>query len=225
MLITNQRQKNCLISVCDIFDLHCLINQPTRITPISETLIDLILTNNKKRILSSGTIEPHISDHQLVYTVMRAKSSFKRSRKITCRSFKNYNKDKFEFELSSVPFSISSIFDDPDDKVWVFQKLLSDVINDHAPLKTFHIRGGHVPYMNPTWRESIRYRNNLWNKYRKSPTPENWAAYKKQRNITASMRRKSISNYFSYTVNPLLSPPSQISPLPLISPPFSGEES
>ena len=203
----NKPEAKELSDLCDIFDLHCLINQPTRITPISETLIDLILTNNKKRFLSSGTIEPHISDHQLVYTVMRAKSSFKRSRKITCRSFKNYNKDKFEFELSSVPFYISSIFDDPDDKVWVFQKLLSDVINDHAPLKTFHIRGGHVPYMNPTWRKAIRYRNNLWNKYRKSPTPENWAAYKKQRNSTTSMRRKSISNYFSFKTSNISSKP------------------
>jgi len=63
--------------------------------------------------------------------------------------------------------------------------------------------------MNPTWRKAIRYRNNLWNKYRKSSTPENWTAYKKQRNITTSMRRKSISNYFSYKTSSLSSKPKQ----------------
>ena len=163
-----------LLDLCDIFDLDCLIKEPTRITSTSESLIDVILTNNKRRFLSSATVEPHVSDHQLVYTVMKAKASFKRSRKITCRSYKSYDKEAFVADLAMVPFHVVSIFDDPDDQAWAFQKLLTGVIDEHAPIKTFHIRGGHVPYMTPAWRKAIRHRNRLWNKHKKLQTTENW---------------------------------------------------
>ena len=82
-----------LLDLCDIFNLECLVKEPTRVTPTSKTLIDVILTNNKGRFLSTGTLEPHISDHRLIYTVMRISPARKRSRKITCRSYKAYDKN------------------------------------------------------------------------------------------------------------------------------------
>ena len=51
-----------LLDLCDIFNLECLVNEPTRVTPTSKTLIYVILTNNKGRFLSTGTLEPHISE-------------------------------------------------------------------------------------------------------------------------------------------------------------------
>lgn len=60
-----------LLDMCDIFSLDCLINEPTRLTTTSQTVTDVLLTNNKRRFLTSGTLEPHISDHRLIYTVIR----------------------------------------------------------------------------------------------------------------------------------------------------------
>ena len=96
-----------LLDLCDLFDLDSLINEPTRISSTS---------NNKRRFLTSGTLEPHVSDHLLIYTVMKVSTSFKRSSKITSRSYKNYVKTTFISDLSAVTFHITSIFDDPDDK-------------------------------------------------------------------------------------------------------------
>ena len=59
-----------LCDLLDIYNLKNLITSPIRITKTSKTLLDLILTNNKKRILSSGVVDVQISDHSLVFTIL-----------------------------------------------------------------------------------------------------------------------------------------------------------
>ena len=159
-----------LLDLCDIFNLDCLTDKPTRITRSSiQSLIDVILTSNSRRFLKFGVFEPHLSDHSLVYTIMRSFSNYHRSRKVTYRNFKDYNKDKLLNDLALIPFHAISVFDDVSDQAWAFDKLFTDVINTYVPIKQFHLRGGHVPYLTPQWRKAIRHRNNLWRKYRRDP--------------------------------------------------------
>lgn len=54
-----------------VYQLTQLINVPTRITPNSNTLIDVILTNEPSRIITSGVLHIGISDHSLVYGVRK----------------------------------------------------------------------------------------------------------------------------------------------------------
>lgn len=89
-------------------------------TKSTETLIDFILTNNKRRALQTGIVDTQISDHSLVYTIMRVTLPRLRSRKIALRSFKNFDRDKFVEDLSTAPFYIKDIFDDPDDMLYFF---------------------------------------------------------------------------------------------------------
>lgn len=44
-------------------------------------------------------------------------------------------------------FHVALIFDDVNDQAWTYNWLFSQDVKDHGPLKQFHIRGGHVPYM------------------------------------------------------------------------------
>ena len=176
-----------LLDMCESFNLDCLINEPTRMTTTSQTLIDVSLTNNKRRFLASGTLEPHMSDHRLVFTVMKASHRHKKSMMITRRSYKCYDKEKFLSDLSAVPFHVPFIFDDVDDQVWAFHHLFNNVVSEHAPVKRFHIRGGHVPYMTPEWRRAIRLRNRLWKKYMRQHSESSCSDYKKQRNVCTSL--------------------------------------
>lgn len=61
-----------LLNLCDVYNLKCLIDTPTRITANSETLIDVILTSKRKKFLRAGAFNPDISDHHLVYATTRA---------------------------------------------------------------------------------------------------------------------------------------------------------
>ena len=124
-----------------------------------------------------------------------------------CRSFKNYNRDEFANDLALVFFHVASIFDDVDDQAWAFTKLLTDVIDIHAPVKQFHVRGGHVPYMTPRWRRAICHRNRLWKKYKLDRNTINWNAYKRQRNHCTSLRRKAIINYYHHKAESISAKP------------------
>lgn len=90
-----------LLHLLDIFNLHNVIKSATRKAKTSATFLNLILTNNMIRILTSGVVDTQISDHSLVYTVLRASAPQSRSRKICFRSMKNFTQEQFLRDLRS----------------------------------------------------------------------------------------------------------------------------
>ena len=60
------------------------------------------------------------------------------------------------------PLSIVDVFDEVDDKLYAFEQLYSEILNEHAPLKKTVVRGNQVPYMREQWRKAIRHRNKLF---------------------------------------------------------------
>ena len=45
-----------LLNITDIYGLEQLINEPTRITPTTSTLIDLIFTNRPENVFAQGCL-------------------------------------------------------------------------------------------------------------------------------------------------------------------------
>ena len=123
------------------------------------------------------------------------------------QKFQNYNRDEFANDLAVTPFHVASIFDDVDDQAWPLTKLQTDVIDIHAPVNQFHVRGGHVPYMTPQLRRATRHRNRLWKKYKLDPTTTNWNTYKRQRNYCTTLRRKAIINYYHHKAESMSTKP------------------
>ena len=179
-------------------DLYCLINKATRKTKTSETLLDLILTNNKRTTLTSGVVDTLISDHSLVYTVLRSSAPRLHSRKIFSRSLKTFSKQNFVRDMQMALFHIMDLFDDVDDKLYTFEQLYLDILDEHALHKHSHIRGKQVPYMYMTeqWCKAIRHRNKLWKIFMRQRTDKNNEKYRCQRNTCTSLRRKAIREHF-----------------------------
>ncbi|XP_066020921.1 uncharacterized protein [Pocillopora verrucosa] len=185
-----------LLDLMEIFGLDCLITKATLKTKTSETLLDLILTSNKKKALVSDAVDKQISDHSLVFTILRSRAPRSRSCKICVRSLKNFNRDKFIQDLQMAPFSIVDVFDGVDDKLYAFEQLYYEILNEHAPLKQTIVRGNQVPYMTEQWRKAIRHRNKLWRLFMRDRTDANYDHYKIQRNICTSLRRKAMKEHF-----------------------------
>jgi hypothetical protein len=57
-----------------LYQFDQLINEPTRVTRTSATMIDLFFTNKPENILQSGVIHLGISDHSLIYAVRKFNS-------------------------------------------------------------------------------------------------------------------------------------------------------
>ena len=89
-----------LINISDIYGLHQLISEPTRITDKSSTLIDLIYTNCPERVVCSGVAHISISDHSLVYAFRELSINFSKGHtSITYRNFKTFNRAKFRNDI------------------------------------------------------------------------------------------------------------------------------
>ena len=87
------------------------------------------------------------------------------------------------------------MFDDIDDSYWVCEKLISDIIDEHAPIKNRNIRHNNVPYMNGELRRAINVQNMLRRKYFNHKSNVNWEGYRKQCNLVVKLRKKSLNQY------------------------------
>jgi len=54
-------------------------------------------------------------------------------RKFEYRSFKNYNKTEFINDLNEVPWSVVDGVENVDDAVFLWERLFSEIANEHAP--------------------------------------------------------------------------------------------
>ena len=67
-LNSNARKLQFLSS---LYQVDQLINEPSRVTSTSATLIDLFFTNKQENIMQSGVVHIGISDHSLIYAVRK----------------------------------------------------------------------------------------------------------------------------------------------------------
>ena len=86
-----------LLNITDIYNLKQLITEPTRITPLSSTLIDVIFINLPNNTTCSGVSHSGISDHSLIYVYRKISSPsvIKGTSTITYRKSKNFNRNSF----------------------------------------------------------------------------------------------------------------------------------
>lgn len=131
--------KTKLLSLFEEYQYKQLIEQPTRITKASESLIDHIITNMPQRIYKSGVCHVSISDHSLIYTVRRLALPRGLPRIVEIRSFKNFDKGSFLNELTEAPWDAIESFEDPNEKWSAFNSIFINILNLHAPVKTRYL--------------------------------------------------------------------------------------
>ena len=94
-LLKSGPESDALNELCSILNLFQLIKKPTGVTLQSSSLIDVILTCNASVVMESGVEETHISDHFLVYSILKLKLPKKSPDYMVIRSFKNYSSEGF----------------------------------------------------------------------------------------------------------------------------------
>lgn len=77
-----------LRSIFETFNMHNMIQEATRSTISSCTLLDLFVTTTKDLISSTGVFPLGISDHDLIYAIIRLKNKRPPPKFIKTRNFK-----------------------------------------------------------------------------------------------------------------------------------------
>ena len=86
--------------LCQTFSLKEIMEEPTRVTSSTSSLLDHILTNSGWKVSQKGVIDVGLSDHQSIYCtrkIVRAKTNV--HNQIQVRSLKNYTQEILLEEL------------------------------------------------------------------------------------------------------------------------------
>ncbi len=135
-------------SILDVFGIQQMVNQPTRVTRTSRTLIDHIVTNYTQNITHTGIIPCSIvSDHDAVFASVNARVARFQPRFKYIRIEKNLDESAFREDFSSVPLNVVYGLDSPDDMVDVMSTLMRECINRHAPLRRVKVTRPPAPWL------------------------------------------------------------------------------
>ena len=119
-----------------------------------------------------------ISDHNLVYAVLKLKRQRPKPTFITTRSFKKYQHEAFPRDISLIPWSVVNCFDEVNDSLHAFNLLFNEVLDEHASVRTIKLRGRPNPYITDAIRELMKVRD-YWRKIaRRTGDPNAWTEYK-----------------------------------------------
>ena len=105
-----------------------LVTEATRVTETSRSLLDVILVNNDHRITDSGVVPVLLSDHYLVYCILKSGVIKAPPKTTEYHSYKNFDVNTFLADLNSVPWHIIENKEDIDDAVFIWNQLFSEIL-------------------------------------------------------------------------------------------------
>ena len=187
-----------LIELCDSYDLINMVDKPTCHKSETATLLDVILTSSPDHFKCTVTMDTGLSDfHHMTFSIKKGILNKQEPRSTIYRSYKHFDVDSFNRDINCIPFHITDIFDDVNDKYWAFSYMYLEILEEHAPFKTAKTKNKGVPMMNSTWRKAIFKKRQLRNKWlRSNKNPHFFPPYRKQRNYCTYLKRAAIRNYF-----------------------------
>ena len=125
-----------------------IVNNSTRITNDSSTLIDHIFVSRSSCFPSTKFVTSCISDHDFVYCRRKINTAKFRHRTIKCRNFRNYNPTRLRDDVKNINWN--PIYDnntDVNSALTYFTSELKSVFDAHAPITEKRIKGKPCDWM------------------------------------------------------------------------------
>ena len=196
-MLSKSSKFRALNDVLQMYNLQNIITQGTCFKGSNGTLLDLIIVSKPKRFGATLNFNCGLSDcHNFVLACTKLQHARFRPKLVTYRSYKKFNEENFKYDISCIPYQILDVFDNVDEKFWCYNKLIMNVIDDHAPLKKKYLKKPNAPQMNGGLRKAIFKKRMAYNRYRKYRDTVSWENYRKARNAFVNLNRLSLRNYF-----------------------------
>ncbi|CAC5395378.1 unnamed protein product [Mytilus coruscus] len=157
---------DCILSVYNIFQL---VNESTRVTKNSVTLIDHIYSTNPEEITDVNVPAYCPGDHYPVsFTIKKPtfKTSVDKHVTIKYRNFTKFNKEKFIEDFKAKHFNEILYFDNPDHALNAWYSKLLNVLNKHAPIITKRVKKKSQPKWLNQDINQLRARRDFYHKKR-----------------------------------------------------------
>lgn len=184
---------------CDSVNLTQLVKSPTRPNMKcieKSTLLDLILTNAPHKFSAVGVFCNDLSDHCVVGAIRNTKVPKLESRVISKRNMKHFCEQGFHYDLFHFNWNRIELIPDVETAWSFFSDSFQNIVNKHAPIRKYRVKGRDNPWFSPELSDSIHERNLAWAKARNTSLPTDWLAFKQLRNKCSSLIKKSKSEYY-----------------------------
>ena len=177
------------------YNLVQVLNEPTRQTIHTATLLDPIFTTNCDMISTFGTIDCRdISDHKLVYCCLNISIFSPKVRIITQRQFKGINIVSLLADLEKLNWHGLILESDIEKKIKMFNSYLTSLFDVYAPFRSVRVTKRPAPWLNQPIILKMKERDSALQKYKKSRLAADFEYYKQLRNETLSMVRQGQKN-------------------------------
>ena len=166
-------------------DLHLsqLINESTRITKKSATLIDRIYCSCKLLVRLCGVANIHLSNHCLIFCELSNEQTVSQKKFTYYRRIHRVNKEQFTIDFHALPWSLLETAGNADVAIDIFKKLFFDVWDLHTSIKKRPVQSSQCKHwISSDLLKSYSRRDNLYKRFIKTRTSDAWMAYHQARN-------------------------------------------
>ena len=174
------------------------------------TLIDLLFSNTTHRVTDQGVIHLAITDHSMLFCVVKSGVTKAPGKTIEYRSLNNYSREDFVNDLKVVDWESVADKKDVDTAVFTWNKLFTNIADRHAPVRKARVRGVHCPWMNSRLSQAMSQRDYPHRRAIKSYSPHLWSHYKKLKNYVNKEMQKCKAEYYSNLTSENKSNPSAL---------------
>ena len=173
----------------------------TRITNKSATLIDHMLTNSVNYVRSFGVMHIGMSDHSISYLIWKGNVPKCGPCYTEYRNMKNFDIDSFKHDLREQPWDSIKSFNDINDTVCRWEKLLMQVVNKHMPIRRKRVRQESCPWMNSRIHTLMKERDKLKKRACKEKNNNVMKQYRSLRNKVTGEIKKAKKKYYIDKLN------------------------
>jgi hypothetical protein len=161
-----------------------IINAPTRITPTTQTILDvLVCPNNLLPIEINNIRMDDISDHNFVYAKFNIKKSKPPALFKSYRDFSKFNFESFTADVLQIDWDYIYLCNTVDEMVYFFNQNIIQLYDTHAPMRKARITKPPAPWLTENLKLLMNLRNVAFRKYKRTGSEVDWREYKDRRNF------------------------------------------
>ncbi|MCG8046489.1 MAG: reverse transcriptase domain-containing protein [Candidatus Thiodiazotropha endolucinida] len=195
-------------SLCLQFSLHQLIDKPTNFTEHSSSILDLLFVSNEEHILLSGVGEPFLNQplryHCPVYGVL--KFSKPKATSFT-RHVWYYGKGDYNLlRQRASELDWESLYNN-DTATYAsnIHSAILQIARQCIPNREIKVKPTDPPWLTSIIKRHIRKRKRAYKRAKRSSSASDWYSFRKQRNKTITLIRKSKQAFYDNIKNKLAS--------------------
>ena len=190
------QSRSKLKNIVHILNCSQVIDKPTRITPHTKSLLDVIITNGKNIVVRTEVTTCPFSDHELISTEINVSKPKRKPEVKTFRSLKNYSSTILCNKLMDEIPVLNGILntDDVNTQSRILSNSFKLCVDSCAPIVTQVITRPPAPWMTQEIKTEMDIRDTLKKDFDQSNNIDHYDAYNRSKKRVESLIRSARKN-------------------------------